>query len=230
MAVNGGTFTRAGFDFGYGPSYEEARKRHNKQWEILGDEAAAVDLNKTLVGSIVRFQVADGYACYYVSADEPLTLQLVPSGDCWTIPEAHLRGLNRADVLKLAQAERAMRQAVERRVAESFPENLYTLRLVRNKQYPNVTDPAVFVNGQPLDLRLDLANHSPTGFNWGYQGSGPSQTALAILAHEKGDEFALQWYQTFKREVIAALPMDREHEIRSAAIRHWFDKAHAGQE
>ena len=27
----------------------------------------------------------------------------------------------------------------------------------------------------------DLYNHSPTGFNWGYGGSGPSQLALARL-------------------------------------------------
>jgi hypothetical protein len=46
---------------------------------------------------------------------------------------------------------------------------------------------AVFVSaaGQemmPLPLRCDLVNHSPTGFSWGYAGSGPAQLALAILA------------------------------------------------
>jgi hypothetical protein len=35
---------------------------------------------------------------------------------------------------------------------------------------------------RPLELRLDLFNHSPTGFEWGYGGSGPAQLALAILA------------------------------------------------
>jgi len=28
---------------------------------------------------------------------------------------------------------------------------------------------------------LKKRNHSPTGFNWGYIGSGPSQLALALL-------------------------------------------------
>jgi Family of unknown function (DUF6166) len=28
---------------------------------------------------------------------------------------------------------------------------------------------------------LKLWNHSPSGFNWGYGGSGPAQTALALL-------------------------------------------------
>ena len=47
---------------------------------------------------------------------------------------------------------------------------------------------AVFVsNGQemaPLPLRLDIVNHSPTGFAWGYSGPGPAQ--LAILADWMG--------------------------------------------
>lgn len=40
-------------------------------------------------------------------------------------------------------------------------------------------------NGNERDLppRLDLFNHSPSGFSWGYSGSGPAQLALAILAH-----------------------------------------------
>lgn len=36
---------------------------------------------------------------------------------------------------------------------------------------------------QALDPRLDIAKHSPTGFEWGYGGSGPRQLAVAILAH-----------------------------------------------
>jgi len=34
----------------------------------------------------------------------------------------------------------------------------------------------------PLPFRTEIRNHSPTGFNWGYSGSGPAQLALAILA------------------------------------------------
>ena len=32
-----------------------------------------------------------------------------------------------------------------------------------------------------LPLRLDIFSHSPSGFEWGYLGSGPAQLALAIL-------------------------------------------------
>ena len=65
----------------------------------------------------------------------------------------------------------------------------------------------VTVDGRPLNPRLDLWNHSPTGFEWGYCGSGPAQLALAILAdHCKDDERALNFHQRYKWAVIAELP------------------------
>lgn len=65
----------------------------------------------------------------------------------------------------------------------------------------------VAVDGEPLDLRLDLRNHSPTGFEWGYPGSGAAQLALAMLADHLGnDQDALNLYQRFKWAVIAVLP------------------------
>src|SRR5258708_39621212 len=65
----------------------------------------------------------------------------------------------------------------------------------------------VTVDGRPLNPRLDLWNHSPTGFEWGYGGSGPAQLALALLAdHLSDDRRALDFYQRFKWAVIAELP------------------------
>ena len=46
----------------------------------------------------------------------------------------------------------------------------------------------VTVNGAPLDERVDLRRHSTSGFEWGYEGSGPRQLALAILADHFGDD------------------------------------------
>lgn len=34
-----------------------------------------------------------------------------------------------------------------------------------------------------LDPRLDLANHSPTGFEWGYGGSGPTQLSVGLFVY-----------------------------------------------
>jgi hypothetical protein len=65
----------------------------------------------------------------------------------------------------------------------------------------------VTVNDRPLNPRLDLWNHSPTGFEWGYGGSGPSQLALALLADHLGDDKqAVSLYQSFKSAVVAKLP------------------------
>lgn len=78
----------------------------------------------------------------------------------------------------------------------------------------------VFVDGHVLDPRLDLRNHSPTGFKWGYGGSGPAQLALAILADCFGDEVAEKEYQRFKSQVVGRLPESgwilTEAEVRAA--------------
>jgi hypothetical protein len=55
-----------------------------------------------------------------------------------------------------------------------------------------------------LDPGLKWVNHSPTGFNWGYLGSGPAQLAFAILLdHFGAPGQALLFYQEFKEHVIA---------------------------
>jgi hypothetical protein len=73
--------------------------------------------------------------------------------------------------------------------------------------------------GYSLPLRCDLRNHSPTGFEWGYGGSGPAQLSLALLADALGDnEKAQDHYQAFKFQVVGRLPHERwelsEEDIR----------------
>lgn len=86
----------------------------------------------------------------------------------------------------------------------------------------------VYVSGadgqdKPLDPRLDLINHSPTGFEWGFSGSGPAQLALAILAHEMGEGPALQHYQAFKWEYVANFDK-RAWAISSGEIRAFLER------
>src|SRR5216684_1262768 len=70
-----------------------------------------------------------------------------------------------------------------------------------------------------LDPRLDLFNHSPTGFEWGYGGSGPAQLALAILADALGDgDSAVRLHQHYKFQVIGALPRDADWRITEAEV------------
>ena len=60
-----------------------------------------------------------------------------------------------------------------------------------------------------LPLRLDLVSHSATGFDWGHNGAGAAQLALAMLADHLGDdEQAIRHHQAFKRRVVAALGDD----------------------
>ena len=56
------------------------------------------------------------------------------------------------------------------------------------------------------DRSLELTNHSPSGFEWGYTGSGPAQLALALLLDYTDDEeVALAEYMAFKTEVVSHL-------------------------
>lgn len=89
----------------------------------------------------------------------------------------------------------------------------------------------VTVNGRRLNPRHDLWNHSPSGFEWGYAGSGPAQLSLAILADHCGnDEQAFNFHHRFKWAVVAELPRRRWtltspeveqvlHNIREAELR-----------
>lgn len=73
---------------------------------------------------------------------------------------------------------------------------------------------------RPLNPRLDLANHSPTGFDWGYGGSGPSQLALAILADALADdERAIALYQRFKSTWVCSLTRDEPWAISDVDVR-----------
>lgn len=69
----------------------------------------------------------------------------------------------------------------------------------------------VTVDGQPLDMRLDLKKLSPAGFEWTYEGAGPAQLALALLADHLGDgDRAVELHDGFMRSVVANLANDWE--------------------
>ena len=75
----------------------------------------------------------------------------------------------------------------------------------------------VTVDGKPLAPRQDLRRLSATGFEWTYEGAGPAQLALALLADHLGDDAqALALYEEFMRRVVADL--DNSWELTSADI------------
>ncbi len=65
-------------------------------------------------------------------------------------------------------------------------------------------------------------DHSPTGFAWGYEGSGPADLALNILLYFVPEKVAYPLHQDFKREFIARIP-EEGGRIPRAAIQEWVN-------
>jgi hypothetical protein len=68
---------------------------------------------------------------------------------------------------------------------------------------------------------LALRGHSPTGFEWGYGGSGPAQLALAILLDFTGKpKTALEHYMDFKWAFVGG--WGDEWSITGSVIAKWL--------
>ena len=98
---------------------------------------------------------------------------------------------------------------------------MYTGKIVNEGEIKDV-DRVVEHDGKWLnpEYSLRVVNHSPTGFCWGYNGSGPAQLALAILLeHFKGDQVrAKALYMDFKFAVISKLSMDSDFELTDEEV------------
>lgn len=79
------------------------------------------------------------------------------------------------------------------------------------------------------EASLKVCNHSPTGFMWGYGGSGPAQLALALLMVFAGQEFAERNYMDFKWQMVATLPQEN-FEIPAASVEEWIRQRQVGWE
>jgi Family of unknown function (DUF6166) len=94
----------------------------------------------------------------------------------------------------------------------------------KRKVYVCWSDPA---NGQirhSLPRCLRLRNHSPCGFQWGYDGSGPAQLALALLVHATGsNECALAHYRALMSAWIARIKSD-SWSVRQEDLIAWVDE------
>nr|WP_245333082.1 DUF6166 domain-containing protein [Halarchaeum solikamskense] len=64
------------------------------------------------------------------------------------------------------------------------------------------------------DRSLDVVRHSPSGFKWGYGGSGPAQLACALLLDYYDDAtFAREHDQAFKSTVVSGLTCDGPDDV-----------------
>jgi len=71
--------------------------------------------------------------------------------------------------------------------------------------------------GYPLK---HIERHSADGFNWGYGGSGPADTALSILTDCVGKDVANAFYQEFKWQFVAG--WKESFEITEDEIKAWL--------
>jgi hypothetical protein len=97
----------------------------------------------------------------------------------------------------------------------------------QNKVIFSVDDGQTWAN---VPLFLDEVNHSPTGFEWGYWGSGPAQLAYAILRvycsivlKDPAEDIPRHYYQKFKQDFMGCIQSD-EWEIYGEQIQHWLEK------
>ena len=63
-------------------------------------------------------------------------------------------------------------------------------------------------HARDLPPHLAVRNHSPTGFEWGYGGSGPAQLALALCIEVVGVDRAERSYQSVKDCLVATIQDD----------------------
>jgi hypothetical protein len=70
-------------------------------------------------------------------------------------------------------------------------------------------------------LRHEM-RHSPTGFSWGYAGSGPADLARSLLADYLGYVPEPGVYQRFKVAVVANIPIGEAWTLNGSEIAAWL--------
>lgn len=94
------------------------------------------------------------------------------------------------------------------------------LNRVSIKIYKGDSGGRVTVDGDPLDKCLDIVNHSPDGFSWGYSGSGPAQLSLAIMVSEYGKDIDKHpvSYRELKEFLVSKMPSDEGFTFNSTQV------------
>ena len=83
----------------------------------------------------------------------------------------------------------------------------------------------VYLDSKRLDPQrsLEIANMSPSGFSWGYGGSGPSQLALAlVLEAGASDREAQRFYSSFMQDTIQHMPDQQKFILTGDTVLDWL--------
>lgn len=104
--------------------------------------------------------------------------------------------------------------------------------MAHNLSFKSIDKARIYFKEKALPLFIDEVDHSPTGFSWGYGGSGPSQSAYAILRtalaeYFDGNEtkavfYAKRLYQRFKWDFIAKIDMNKDFILEYTKVEYWF--------
>jgi hypothetical protein len=113
-----------------------------------------------------------------------------------------------------------------------------TYRGYRVKTEWETYEPKFSVDGKDferlmLQKSLEIRNHSPTGFEFGYGGSGPHQLTLALLMDATGDsDLAERFYHDFLVEHVCCWDREETSEgwaITDDFIKEWVKTKQNGQ-
>jgi len=96
-----------------------------------------------------------------------------------------------------------------------------------------VKDRKVYCDGEEIANDTKLVNHSPDGFMWGYNGSGPAQCSFMILftffakvkgyGRDRAIRETRKLYQDFKFRIIGKLSSDEDFMLPAFEIEHWIN-------
>lgn len=78
---------------------------------------------------------------------------------------------------------------------------------------------------RPLLMSSAGRQASPSGFSWGYLGSGPYALADAILSDHRGHPTERPLAQRFKEEVVAKWPRPHPFVLVRSDVASWLETA-----
>jgi hypothetical protein len=81
--------------------------------------------------------------------------------------------------------------------------------------------------GTATELLKHEVRHSPSGFEWGYSGSGPADLARSLCAHVLGHVPLTKVYQFVKDDLVAPIQTDR-WELSFSAVMDSIARASGG--
>ena len=162
------------------------------------------------------------------------------SGETVIVASKGVETLGLPEIVKATREGSTLADELVRRTRAKgeWTQDNVTVATLRTSEIPHVKDAQrhaigfragvdieVSVGAKPLDWwrSLEVSEHSPTGPEWGYRGSGPMQLALALLMAVTDDERALAHHGRFKDEVVAGLAREG-WELPLTDIRNWLER------